>query len=78
MSMSTTPTRITQETFRCHKLNIRAGYYNAGVVYILRNAEDHTGYLYSGDSIEMFHTRPTDIWVYGTAGDNIFWNGDQT
>ncbi len=35
-----------------------------------------TGYLDPGEATSFDNTSPSDIWVKGTPGDLVFWDGD--
>ncbi len=75
-SISTTATPLRQTPEPSFHLVIRAGLYNAGLVWVGNSATNIVGYLAPGDSMPFYSTSPHLIYVWGAAGDHIYWHGD--
>jgi hypothetical protein len=78
MNIIASPVQLTQEVYGAHHIVIRAAINNNGAVYFGKDSSGWaTGYLLAGDSAPFYHIAPQDIWVWGTAGDDIVWHGDK-
>jgi hypothetical protein len=68
--------KLSDITTPMKTLAMRNGIGN-GVVVIGKGAGQIIGYI-KGDEVKTFGTvRPMDIWVLGTPGQNLYWDGQQ-
>ena len=78
MNIIASPVRLTQETYGARHITIRAAIGNDGTVYFGKDSSGFaTGYLLAGESAPFYDVAPRNIWVWGTANDDIVWHGDR-
>ncbi len=75
-TLSVSGTALRQIPERTYNIHMRAGFWNAGIVYIGNTEVNIIGYLRAGDSTKFHNVSPHLIYVWGTAGDDVYWHGD--
>jgi len=49
---------------------------NNGIIYFGKDTNNITGYLEAGESKDFWNIRPDHIYIIGTPGDLVYWDGD--
>ena len=76
--ISATPTKLSASTTACRKLTIRANL-SGSQVFFGDAGGTKMGYLVAsattGESWTFEDVRPEEIYIWGAAGEDLFWNG---
>ena len=58
----------------CH-LSVRSAPNNS-IVYFGKDEDNVTGFLEAGESKDFWNIRPDHIYIKGTEGELVYWDGD--